>query len=71
MSTKKIRIRLYEVLAAYPLLCGSESRAPTAHQRKGNEAAEMHVLRSAAGHRLRDKKRNEDIRKELQLIIRN
>jgi hypothetical protein len=29
----------------------------------------MHVLRAAAGHRLRDKKRNEDIREELQMIL--
>jgi hypothetical protein len=50
------------------MLCGSESRASPAHQRKRIEAAEMHILRAVAGHRLREKKRNEDIREKLQMI---
>jgi hypothetical protein len=55
MPTKKIIIMFYEVLAASFLLCGSESRAPPAHQRKRIEGAEMHFLRAVAGHRPREK----------------
>jgi hypothetical protein len=42
-------------LVAFPLLCGSESRAPPAHQRERIEGAKMHFLRAVAGHRPRQK----------------
>jgi hypothetical protein len=40
----------------------------TKRQESGLEAAEMRFLRSLAGYRLIDNRRNEDIREEIQII---
>jgi hypothetical protein len=49
------------------LLHGSETWTLTASQLKRLEAAEMRLLRPLAGHTLLDHKRNEDIRKKLNI----
>jgi hypothetical protein len=55
-------------MAIPTFLYGSECWTLTKRQRSRLEAAEMRFLRSVAGYRLIDYRRNEDIREEIQLI---
>jgi hypothetical protein len=65
---KETLFRLYKIMAIPTLLYGSEYRTLTKRQKSRLEAAEMRFLRSVAGYRLIDHRRNEDIREELQII---
>jgi hypothetical protein len=58
-------LKFYKTLVIPTLLYGSETWTLTASQRL--EAAEMRLLRPLAGHTLLDHKRNEDIRKKLNI----
>jgi hypothetical protein len=55
-------------MAISTLLYGSECWTLTKRQKSRPEAAEMHFLRSVAGYRLIDHRRNKDIREELQIM---
>jgi hypothetical protein len=55
-------------MAIPTLLYGSECWALTKRQESRLEAAEMHFLRSVAGYRLIDHRRNEHIREKLQIM---
>jgi hypothetical protein len=61
---KETLLRFYKIMAIPTLLYGSECW--TKRQKSTLEAAEMWFLRSVAGYRLIDHRRNEDIREELQ-----
>jgi hypothetical protein len=60
-------LKFYKTLVIPTLLYGSETWTLTAFQLKRLEAAEMRLLRPLAGHTLLDHKRNEDIRKKLNI----
>jgi hypothetical protein len=55
-------------MAKPTLLYGSECWTLTKGQKSRLEAEEMRFLRSVAGYRLIDHRRNEDTREELQII---
>jgi hypothetical protein len=61
-------LRFYKIMAIPTLMCGSECWTLTKRQKSRLEAVEMRFLRSLAGYRLIDHRRNEDIREELQII---
>jgi hypothetical protein len=65
---KETLLRFYKIIAIPTLLYGSECWTLTKRQKSRLEAAEMRSLRSLAGYRLIDHRRNEDIRGELQII---
>jgi hypothetical protein len=65
---KETLFRFYKIMAIPTLLYGSEYWTLTKRQKSRLEAAEMRFLRSVAGYRLIDHRRNEDIREELQII---
>jgi hypothetical protein len=58
-------------MAIPTLLHGSECWTLTKRQKSRLEAAEMRFLRSVAGYRLIHRRRNEDIREELQITVIN
>jgi hypothetical protein len=60
-------LKFYKTLVIPTLLYGTETWALTASQLKRSEAAEMQLLRPQAGHTLLDHKRNEEIRKKLNI----
>jgi hypothetical protein len=60
----KKMIRLWQ----YQLFCMAQNVGLTKRQKSILEAAEMRFLRSVAGYRLIDHRRNEDTREELQII---
>jgi hypothetical protein len=55
-------------MAIPTILYDSECWTFTIRQKRRLEAAEFRFLRSVAGYRLIDHRRNEDIREELQII---
>jgi hypothetical protein len=55
-------------MAIPTLLYGLECWTLTKRQKSRLEAEEMRFLRSVAGYRLIDHRRNEDIREEIQII---
>jgi hypothetical protein len=55
-------MRILKIMAIPTLLYDSECWTLTKRQKSRLEAAEMRFLRSAAGYRLIDHRRNEDIR---------
>jgi hypothetical protein len=59
---KETSLRFYKIMAIPTLLYGSECWTLTKRQKSRLEAAEMRILRSVAGYRLIDHRRNEDIR---------
>jgi hypothetical protein len=65
---KETLLRFYKIMAMPALLYSSECWTLTKIQKSRLEAAEMRFLRSVAGYRLIDHKRNEVIREELQII---
>jgi hypothetical protein len=62
---KETLLRFYKIMAMPTLLYGSECWTLTKRQKSRLEAAEMRFLRSVAGYRLIDHRRNEGIREEL------
>lgn len=68
---KKVRketlMKYYKVMAIPSLLYGCESWVLKKNEERRIEASEMKFLRYVAGYTLLDKKRNEDIRKELKI----
>jgi hypothetical protein len=58
---KETLLRFYKIMAV-PTLYGSECWTLTKRQKRRLEAAEMRFLRSVAGYRLIDHRRNEDTR---------
>jgi hypothetical protein len=65
---KETLLRIYKILAIPNPPYGSECWALTKRQKSRLEAAEMRFLRSAAGYRLIDHRRNEDLREEIQIV---
>jgi hypothetical protein len=65
---KETLLRFYKIMAIPTLLYGSDCWTLTKRQKRKLEAAEIRFLRSVAGYRLIDHRRNEDIREELQII---
>lgn len=63
-TSKETRLKFYKVM----LLYGSEFWTLTKSEEKRIEVIEMRFLRSIAGYTLLDKKRNEDIRLELNIF---
>ena len=59
-------LKIYNTLVIPTFLYGSENWTLTALQRRRNAAAEMKLLRPAAGYALCDHKTNDSIRRELQ-----
>jgi hypothetical protein len=60
-------LKFYKTLVIPTLLYGTETWTLTASQLRRLEAAEMRLLRPLVGHTLLDHKRNEDIRKKLNI----
>lgn len=67
-TRKETKIKFYKVMAAPMLLYGSEFWTLTKKEERRIEAAEMRFLRSVAGYTLLDKKRSDDIRRELNIF---
>jgi hypothetical protein len=61
-------LKFYKVLAVPVLLYGSECWTLTKQQLQQIESPEMRFLRSVAGYRRTDKKRNTDIRQKLKIF---
>ena len=59
----KAKMGMYEAIALRTMLYGSESWALNVEQRRKLEAAEMRCLRSMCGVSLRDRIRNEEIKR--------
>ena len=67
-TSKLTKIKFYKVMAIPMLLYGSESWTLTKQDKRNIETSEMKFLRSVANYTLWDKKRSEDIRKELNVF---
>lgn len=67
-TRKETKIKFYKVMAVPMLLYGSEFWILTKKEERRIEAAEMKFLRSVAGYTLFDRKRSEDIRRELSIF---
>lgn len=67
-TRKETKLKFYKVMAVPVLLYGSECWTMTKQDEKKIEAAEMRFLRHVAGYTLWDRKRSEDIRKELKIF---
>jgi hypothetical protein len=65
---KETLLRFYKIMAIPTILYESECWTLTVRQKRTLEAAEICFVRSVAGYRLIDHRRNEDIREELQII---
>jgi hypothetical protein len=62
-------LRFYKIMAIPTLSYGSECWALARRQKSKLEAEKMRFLRSAAGYRLIDHRRNEDIREDLEKVF--
>ena len=62
------KLKFYKMMAVPVLLYGSEFWTLTKKKEKMIETAEMRLLRNIAGYTRLDRKRNEDIRKQLNIF---
>jgi hypothetical protein len=62
------RLKFYKVFAVLVLLYGSDCWTVTKQQLQQIESSEMRFLRSVAGYRKTDTKRNTDIRQNLKIF---
>jgi hypothetical protein len=67
-TQQKTILEFYEALAVTGLLCGSEVRTLTRQELKQIEFSKMRFLRSVAGYRKIDKKRNTDVRQDVNML---
>jgi hypothetical protein len=67
-SQQETILKFYKVLAVPAVLYGSECWTLTKQQLQQVESSEMRFLRSVAGYRRIDKKRNTDIRQNLKIF---
>jgi hypothetical protein len=65
---KETLLRFYKIMAIHQLFCMAQNVGHSPNNKSRLEAAEMRFLRSVAGYRLIDHRRNEDVREELQIV---
>lgn len=70
-TTRETKLKFYKTVAVPTLIYGSETWPLTKQEERKIEAAEMRFLRRVAGVTLRDQKRSEDIRNELNIFRLN
>ena len=66
---RKVKVKLYRTVLRPVLLYGLEACSLTRKEEKILETTEMRILRGIIGVTLRDKERNDEIRKELEVCI--
>lgn len=68
---EETQLKFYKTMAVSTLMYGSETWVEKASYRNKIQSAEMRFLRSVKGYSLKDKKRNEEIRQQLNIFTLN